>query len=854
MTASHLLEKVLGGDSESQLWRERVAAFRSVRLPIILLQEIIRQDEIESKSQSEVLQLLPNPNEMDTILKHPALAGYSQEFLDHYIYVLRGHDDDERCRRYLEKPASTPLFIFNFLVRPSADIKDVGALPSIIESCHSYYDDVKLAKARPNELSPAGNLVSGKTLRISQANFRLIMRLLVRHCLRLEPRFVVKLADTASRYIQTIATYPDEQKKLYLTQCDVFNGCLQIFRPQPQLQAVQRSIPNVYFWEAQRILLSMSAGLQKPLLISRDGFRAIRDVLSGQQKNYTELRSSARHAPSWPPYLQAGHGMDESSDPEDNWSRTVSAGMLMQEAGFSKEEMDDAVDILQGMTLDGAPTIQQRSAIGKGRDIGIWEASIRATRNAQEAWERFRNPPEPAMKPGPEQYAAMFEKLVLREVELDSRVLPGDKALNFPTQHEANLAEFERARLRPPSISELYQHMRLAAVAPEGSCLRILVANAESLETAHQYLRDSPERSRVIRCLLADEPDPNLLRTMPLNLFAAYIQVCLRAEGRRGSNQLMRAVRLAEVKLNAVKSRWVPFIWGIILKGLSQHHKALGISLPEQLSLIMRVADTIETSGGVQLSTFSQFNKCVRKVARRELNKLFAVDAKSGGETGTSVLEALYCVPANSLSGHAIRGRHAVLECESTDEEASGAAATITLLQKACTRLKHAFWMLTEIESNAQEHLGAYHISSLERMNSRRDAVRSDHAHEYMLTLGFLGQFEEMGRLLSWLIEEWGHADVASALNELDEPPPNADFFETLCVFRLVAEPMLENSTMLLLTQEMADSRLDWTWPDDEAVKTYATLHDDEPIGTLRRVLELARDRNKAMQHKATSG
>ncbi|KAG6011051.1 hypothetical protein E4U21_000082 [Claviceps maximensis] len=801
----------------------KIAGARTFRLSIVLLQELMRQEELASNEPSEILPLLPTEDERDIILKHRDLAMHSRQALDYYIYVLRGRDDKQRCQRFLEKRFIVPQFVFNFLVRSSADFIDTETLLAMIDSCQLYFDAAERAKMRAKR--QAGTRlqnhrrvqedISGQRLEIDEANFDLIMRLLVAQCLRLEPRYVVLLAKKAAQHIERMSSRTNHPRKLHLRQCKAFNGCLDAFRPQPRLQTVQQSIPNVYFWEAQRILLTMSAGLPKPLLISRTGFRAIRDVLSGLPKNFTEVHSSTRHAPGWPPYLQPGHGMDEQTDPEDNWSRTVSAGMLMQEAGYSKEQLDTAVDILQGMAMNGAPTIQQRIAIGKGRVIGVWEASIRATRNAQEAWGRFVNPPKSGLNCGPHEYAAMFEKLMMREVEPDSGLLPGDKALNFSTQHEANLTEFERARLRPPSVSELYQDMKLAGVQPEGACLRILVANAGSLETAHQYLGDSLGNGEAIRNLMADEPHPRLLRNVPLSLFAAYIKACLRVEEQRGNRQLMRAVRLSEIRLRGVRSRWMAFVWGIILKDLSQHHGALRISLTDQLGLISRVADTIETRAGLQLSSFTQFNKCIRKALRRKASNLFDINAAGGGQCN---------VTASTLGPH----------------DSSKIETTTAVLQVVGSRMKSMFWALAKRERDVQRHLEPYPVAPLERMSLRGDVVRSEHVYEYMLSLGYLGQFDEMGRLLDWLTQQWGQSDVVSALSELDEPPLYADFSETLCVFRMVAEPMLSNNTVMSLVQNIADSGLNWTWPDDEAVKNYAELHDDRSICTLWRPAHLA--------------
>ncbi|QLI67754.1 uncharacterized protein G6M90_00g043690 [Metarhizium brunneum] len=845
MPSSQLLEKVLGKNPYADSWRKRIARFRTIRLPILLLQEILRQEELQSAGESGLLELLPTLQENKTILKHPSLAGHTQKAIGRYVYILRGQNDEERCKRYLEEPTSVPLFIFHFLLRQSSGISDPVTLQRMIESSHAYYNNRRADNTISEGNRQSSRDGSEKMLDIDRANFNLIMRLLVHHCRRLEPRFVVKLADSAAQYIQNMPISAQGERKVFTTQCDIFNGCLQILRPLPHVHVAQRSTPNAYFWEAQRILLSMSAGLSKPLLVDRGGFRAIREVLSGQAKNHAEVYSAARHASSWPPYLQPGHGMDERTDPEDNWSRAVSAGMLMQEAGFAKDEVDDAVDILQGMTQDGTPTIQQRAMISKRRRIGVWEASIRATRNAQEAWDRFRNPPKEGMKPGLHQYSAMFEKLVLREVEPDGSISPGDKALNFPTQHEANLAEFERARLRPPSISELYQHMRLNGVEPDGSCLCILVANAASLEIAHQYLRDSPEKSRIIRNLIAEEPDAGLLRLVGMGLFAAYLQVCLRVEGRRAGNQLQHVIRLAESRLSHEQSRWAPFMWGTILKELSRHHHALRISLHQQLDLMLRVMDAIEKVDGVQLSTFTQFHKGVRKAVRQQLNSVFTKDAEKEALAKSPLTQALFYQMCMASVDNAHPRRSLLHQGLGQEDSFPMAGAEVLLLKEAKARIKYMFWTLEQRERHAQAYLDGYQIAPLEAMNSRRDAARSDHAHDYMLTLGYLGEFEEMGRLLEWLIQQWGQFNVASAVNEMDEAPPQADFFETLCVFRLVAEPMLGNGRVSTLLQTLADSGLNWTWPDDEAVKTYAEVHHDESISTLRRVIELARDGNK---------
>lgn len=837
VSSSKILRKVLGNEADSLLWRREVCKARSRKLPIVILQMIIRAEELRGSEASPLLKLLPNGQEWEATLDSACRAGRTRKQLEEYARVLDAKTDDERCTRFLEAGSNAPMALFTFLVRPSSKITKITTLNALIESSQAYYD-ARLQEKRSG-MADVMN-ISEMSLKMSQSKYSLVMSLLTQQCLRLEPRLLVKLAVMATRYIQNIATYSGDPREVFVAQCEVFNRSLGLFRPRPEAQSIQKALPNAYLWEAQRILLAMSEGHEKPLLLDRGGFRSIRDVLAGQPKNQTEVHSSARHVPSWPPYLRPADGMDERSDPEENWSRTVSAGMLMQEAGFAKDEFDEALDILQGMSANGSPTIQQRVLRGRGRDIGVWEASIRATRNAQEAWERFQNPPEAGAKAGPEEYAAMFEKLVLREAEAGGRILPGDRALNFTTHHETNLAEFERARRRPPSVGQLYQQMRLSGIKLHGSCLRILVANAESLDTAYRYIRESRGGGRIARALTAGAAEPEGLQAVPLGLFAAYVQVCSRTEGKRGGRKLMRVIHLASTRLESAPSRWAAHIWGLILKNLSQHHRALRMSFSEQMDMFVRVAERIHESHGLSLPTFVQFAKCIRKATRREMARVLT-DLQHNESAGRDSLRRLYEQQTADPTATTAQGRTSA---------GSAARTPLFLLRTAASRIKEMWEELADQEKGRQEIVGVCEVPALERMSSRTDAVRSDHAHEYMVALAFVGEFGEMASMLEWLVAQWGVEDVVEAMRGLDEPPHYGDFLETLCAFRLLAEPMLDEAVVEPLRAAVAGARLGWTWPDDEAVAAYAAMQ-DESIGRLRRVLDWTRHRQREAEREA---
>jgi hypothetical protein len=127
-------------------------------------------------------------------------------------------------------------------------------------------------------------------------------------------------------------------------------------------------------------------------------------------------------------------------------------------------------------------------------------------------------------------------------------------------------------------------------------------------------------------------------------------------------------------------------------------------------------------------------------------------------------------------------------------------------------------------------------------MASRSDPVQNEHALEYMTALAFVGEFEEMRRVLHWLINEWGKPEVIEAIEALGEPPSYAEFFEVLCVFRLFAEPMLDAKKVTALQNSISSSGLTWAWPNDEAIEGYL-IRSNKSLMTLRQVVQWVQHR-----------
>lgn len=294
---------------------------------------------------------------------------------------------------------------------------------------------------------------------------------------------------------------------------------------------------------------------------------------------------------------------------------------------------------------------------------------------------------------------------------------------------------------------------------------------------------------------------------------------------------MIRAIELAEQRLGTDRTPLSDFIWGTILKHLSQHHYGLRIAVHQQLKLSLHIIKKLDGPSGITLPQFIQFSKTMRKIAKRELGHL-STEMESGSLTiENHVMWPLY-------DG---RSRHKDAMHWDTFDDKSGALGLFRALRSSALQMNELFDKLISHERDSRQLLSAKKLEPLEGMMWRKDPARSEHAYEYMLSLAYLGEFQQMAKLLRWLIKEWGQPGVVQALSEVDEPPPYADFVETLCAFRLLAEPMLERGEVESLREAIGAAGLDWSWPDEEAVEAYAQVQEDESISILARVLERVR-------------
>lgn len=814
-------------------WRKKVASMRSLRLPVVVMQILIRRQILKTGEDRDLLDLLPKGEQRRTLIDLVASTGYSRQDIDNMMYVIEGKSDQERCERFLQVKGYKPIWLLHFIIRPDAKVSSVSVLVDILSYCEEFYDGRRKWEKQDMWYWTGTRRSKMKMLSMAPKIFRHTIKYLAMQCMVVDGRLLIKVAELAAQYIKNMGKWDHHPDRIYYYQCELFNHTLEVLTPslKPLPPTWYRPLPC--YWQAQKILLSMSASLDRQLQVNKAGFTAVREVLAGLDKNQTEIHNSDRHAPNWPPYLEIRDGIDEMVDPEDNWSRSVSAGALQQEAGFDLDKRDQSLDILQGKAPDGTPTVQQRIIRKIHRDTGPWESTIMATRNAEEAWARFSDPPEPGLRPGVYEYRAMFTKLCLRDVDPAMGLRPGDRAFNFEVKQDPNLSEFAKSRMQPPSVEELYAQMRRAGIRPSGGCLDVLVANAKSLERAHQYLRDSTEIAWPLMMSRFRGENAKALMQTRKPLVAAYIKVISHIESKPG-RELLRAIRLCEKRFEHDQSghAWPSYVWGIILKAFSAKSRSMrrfGKDLTEQLRAYHLVVEKIEDTSPIRLPALVQFGKCLRKAAARALAEHLH-DLTLYSRAADSPLRFMYDMEARQPLAKPMHG--------------SGVQKSwLRFFGLGTKRMKNMIQGVIDREAVINNVFSANRMVTLERMSTRGDPVRATDAYEVMETWAFLGEFEEMASLLEWLVKQWDNTDLLEELQEYEEIPGRADFHDTLCLFRKYAEPMLSEERVEDLRQSISKAQVVWTWPDDEMVAAFYDAQHEAPYLHLEHVLEWTRYR-----------
>lgn len=811
--------------AEEECW-EQIAIARSFRVPVILLQLYIRRAILRDRRDlRHLLALLPKGDQLRHINRILAQQGFTRDDLLRLTWVLEGQDDNARCGRFLELEIPKPSFLLRYLIRTKSHITDAVLLNKLIGYTHITYID-HVYEANADEL-PDRELRRWRRANegMSTTLFSSTLELFALKCVEVEPRLIIKVADLAIQYIRNMERRKQHPDQIFHDRCFVFNEAMASIGRDQKRRPPRFFRSLDYVWHALKSLLSESAALSRPLQMNRKSFLAVRETLAGMPKTQSERHNSVRHSETWPPYLKAGDGIDEMVVPDENWTRAVQAGVLQQEAGYAKNERDEVLDTLQGKAPDGTPTIQQRLA-KMPRSIGLWEASIRATRNAEEAWGRFQNPPRPDMRPGLYEYAAMFKKLSQKTVWEDDdgpMIRPGDRDLSFPTK-DINLSDFAKATLRPPTVDELYTQMMHEGIRPTSTCLEVLVASADQMEDANKYLDDSGEDyTALTNALEYDDSRRAEILKPPMSLLSSYIH-CLCSTKVSPWHALPRAIAISTARFSHDPDgvAWAPLVWGHIFRAMSDPSPKYG-TVAGHLNLLMRVLDQLEPSA-IGLPEFLQFCKGIRgAIVGRVDDLVFHMESRQRTSLTTLYVESKYLRTRHGQSGH--------LELKTRGDE----------FQNVWSRLKGLVEMIVSREQATRDLLGYHGADALDQMAARRDPVKARDAFDAMVCFAFMGEFELMARFLTWLTEQWGTADVQGRLGQEVQMPRMANFTELLCAFRLFAEPMLDEKRVAELQDLVDKVGHGWEWPMDEDVYLFRDIYPSASFHKLSHALEWAR-------------
>jgi hypothetical protein len=818
---------------EAACW-SRVAGYRTSRLPVILLQVYLRRAILRGRRDlRHLLGILPKGAQLRSLLQHLGSQGYTRDDMAKLIWMLEGHDDNVRAQRFLDLQMPKPAFLLRFLVRVGPPVLNGQSLSELIEYAHRTYDG-----------SPQGTSTHGlserevRRLRRAQEGmstklFVSTLRLLAWKCNEVDSRLLIRVSDFAIQYMRNIGKRDHHTDRIFHDRCFVFNMAMaaigrDLLKRPPRFYRAMG-----YVWHALKSLLSESMAYGRPLVMNHTSFLAVRETLAGTHKSQSERHNSARHSQTWPPYLKAGDGIDEMVVPDENWSRTVQAGVVQQEAGYPKSRRDQALDTMQGTAPDGTPTIQQRTPRNPRR-TKLWEASIRATRNAEEAWAIFRNPPDPLQQPELHEYAAMFKKLFQKTVweEDDGPMIqPGDRDLSFPTEH-VNLSDYAKAAMKPPTVEELYERMLEAGILPRSTCLDILVANTDDTNDVHRYLDDSELDFKFLTSKDPEiQPRDEIIKPR-LSLVASYVSHLCSAR----TNSwwaLSRAVKIIRARLlcDPKAGSWAGLLWGHVFTGLRVPASRTHTGLIRHVDIYLDILDELG-SKGTTLPMFLQFCKSLRRAVTVHLDTLIA-DIESGDKTP-------YIVPFGGQDE------------PSPDQRDSNDASQLADFQnfkRVASRLKDLFEALVERERVAQAAFGDA-MTARGKMMSRRDPARPKDALNMMSCLGFMGEFEQMASYLSWLAKQWGDEDLQNYLAEKPMSPAWADFTDVLCTFRLFAEPMLDDKRVAELRDLVGNVGLGWTWPSDELVTLFVNSRSTPAFRKMRHLLEWVRLRQQENRHQ----
>ncbi|KAH6701767.1 hypothetical protein VD0002_g3416 [Verticillium dahliae] len=812
-----------------------LASYSSARLPILTAQWMLH---CNSDLEASVRSLLPDVSAWSTRFEPYTSKGYQRDDVLHWVWILTANDPDERVRRFLSDTRHKPSFILNHLLNDAysgrAELLRPHSIYGIINYCTSLYEQFSRSSPQGETLAPDSRPLDSPDV------VQGIIGRLLSHARRTQAQAVIPIANLAATYLEAL-TGPTE-RRLFELRCRTFNFMLQELSIPP---AKKPYATAHHSWEAIRTLLQFSSTLEKPLIVERESYRGIRRVLLALQKSPGERDTTTTLKKTWPPYRLPRNGLEEAMEADEYYSRTVKAGLMMQDAGYAKEEYDIATDILGGLGPDGSPTIQTRAnyPVRNGSDQSIWAAQVRATRSAEEAWQAFQHPPQPGMAPQTEVFHEMILKALANIVDPHHDNLPGDGRETF-SHDTLNFSEFERARLAPPKVLQLTRHMEQSGVRLDERCLNVLLLRSASLDEAVEYVQRSSlskAQQATVDCALrgtdvAFNSVADQIKEISQGTLLAVIRLLCRTRPGYGmpSHTIERAMRIARLGWTAGGCS-NPAPWEFILEALARSRVLACGGDPQQnsqraLLLAGHVMKEAEASCGLTLHMLSSFARVTQKVLHTRLDGL--LDSLTGGTTHGDDAALLSFFVTGPPQGTTRRPHF-----HHWNRADPNLATTADLAAAALRRLRSAWADLASATTK-----GAASSSSAELGDTVVLAGASE-VNTQMLALASLGDVNAMAALAAWTVR---HADGILAATHAKRTTWLTGVLHT---FRAFAEPLLDDDVVAPLRRAVVDARQRnrdrWLyWPSDDEVATFTQSDVSGRLGRLQDFVRLvARER-----------
>ncbi|KAL8946715.1 MAG: hypothetical protein Q9222_006929 [Ikaeria aurantiellina] len=316
---------------------------------------------------------------------------------------------------------------------------------------------------------------------------------------------------------------------------------------------------------AQFTLIRQMNTFHPPLILTREGFRAVTRTQLAHRKTANERKWASLKAESWPPWKEDKLGVDALIDVNHGQSRASESLVQMVEAGYGTSDWEKSAGILAGWDTDSSPTIQTRSSLvpkltsprpckGKGKDLAlrsrwqslksdvVWIARIRATRTLQEAWTCFLAYEGEYQRCNARIYHVMFEKVIHERKRIqnmdsahknvtggragyqDSMAGDGREVVESSSSH--NQATSTREPL--PTFETLFDRMIHENIRPRGRLLAFLLNHAQSYSEGIKIIQASKLSDSAKQILISNRAASRseiqqILASVPDWLFAAAV-------------------------------------------------------------------------------------------------------------------------------------------------------------------------------------------------------------------------------------------------------------------------------------------------------------------------------------------